>query len=295
MLSALRKHINPATALAFVALVFAITGGAFAATGGSGGGGRGSNPATASVTSVATAAKSKFKPKAKTGPRGPAGPKGATGATGATGPVGATGPAGPTGPGGPQGNLGNTGETGKEGPQGKEGKQGKPGPEGVCSTANCVLPKGVTETGVWSVGPLKPINGNDATTASIASFSIPLAASLSNAGCEEQLPTCHIHVIIGGGEEVTSVEGNGNEPKDGGLNAQKEPKPCPGSVEEPQATAGNLCIYVASATRAAFSGESILTPSGSGGAGKAGALVNARIGEEDGGETAGTWAVTEKE
>ena len=99
MFQAIRKHLNPTTVVAFVALVFAMTGGAFAASGGSGGGGTGSKT-IASVTRgaggnpISTTAKSKAKPKTKAGPRGPAGPAGKNGATGVTGPAG---PAGATG------------------------------------------------------------------------------------------------------------------------------------------------------------------------------------------------------
>ena len=56
MFQALRKHLNPATVMAFAALVFALTGGAFAATGGS-------SPSHATLT--ASAAKSKAKPKTR--------------------------------------------------------------------------------------------------------------------------------------------------------------------------------------------------------------------------------------
>ena len=82
MFRALRNHLTPSTAIAFVALVFAITGGAFAATGSvnnSGGGG-------SHGTLTASVAKKKAKPKPKGGARGPAGPKGAPGATGPAGP-----------------------------------------------------------------------------------------------------------------------------------------------------------------------------------------------------------------
>ena len=98
MLSALRKrvHFGPATAIAFLALVFAITGGAFAATGGNGGG-------SSHATLIASAAKAKS--KVKVGPRGPAGPAGKNGANGANG------AAGPQGPQGPKGENGTTART----------------------------------------------------------------------------------------------------------------------------------------------------------------------------------------
>ena len=72
MLSAIRRHLNPGTLIAFVALIFAVTGGAFAASGSSGGGTGGKGTARfARTTTLATTAKSKAKPKAKTGPGGP--------------------------------------------------------------------------------------------------------------------------------------------------------------------------------------------------------------------------------
>ena len=83
MFRALRKHLTPSTFIAFLALVFAVTGGAFAA---SGPGGGGSAKATASSTRTGSAGSLSPRPpraspsrRAKAGPRGPAGPKGATG------------------------------------------------------------------------------------------------------------------------------------------------------------------------------------------------------------------------
>jgi hypothetical protein len=83
-----REHLrpSPAMAVAVVALVFAMVGGAFAASGGSGGG----PSASASA-------------KAKRGPRGPRGPKGPTGATGPAGPAGLKGDPGPAGANGKDG------------------------------------------------------------------------------------------------------------------------------------------------------------------------------------------------
>ncbi len=312
MLSALRKHISPATALAFVALVFAITGGAFAATGGGG---------SSHATLTASAAKSKAKSKA--GPRGPAGPKGATGATGPTGPAG---PAGATGPQGPQGNAGSNGSNGEPGKNGesvtgtelKAGNAtckgggaeftvgttkthactGEKGPEG---NIQATLPSGKTETGVWSAGPTKA-PGGAVTNAPIASFSIPLAAPLSATpeDCAAQEPTCHVHVIVNeAGEEATSVEikrpnPGEEEPEFAGIKPQKAPIPCPGSAAEPKAGKGEFCVYVAHATDLAFGDESIVNSAMSaGGTGTAGAFAQAYIGTgEKGGYAYGAWAVT---
>ena len=86
MLKVVRRNLTPPTALAVVALVFAMSGGAVAAK----------NYATGS----AEASKSKRGPKGprgKQGPEGPQGPKGDTGERGAVGPVGPQGPKGNTG------------------------------------------------------------------------------------------------------------------------------------------------------------------------------------------------------
>jgi hypothetical protein len=101
MFHRVRRHLNASTFIALLALVFAVTGGAFAATG-AGKGNGGSN--THSL--AAHAAKSKRGPRGPQGPagapgkegkegkQGPAGPAGAKGETGATGASGATGAAG---------------------------------------------------------------------------------------------------------------------------------------------------------------------------------------------------------
>ncbi len=323
MLSWIRRQLSPATVMAFAALVFAMTGGAFAVT--SHGGGSGSGTASAG----ATAAKSKSKSKA--GARGPAGPRGATGAAGlagAAGPAGPTGPAGGTGPAGTgtqgekgvQGEKGETGVAGKAGasvtnetiaPGGSEcGGQGgakfKVGSGGTPTTAcngttgfTKTLPKGETETGVWSVDPTGSPPKFSVMNVPIASFSIPLAKPLKDVNgepCQKQEPTCQVHVIISEtGEEVTAFEGVGTEePKDAGLLPQKEEpkKPCPGTAEEPKAEPGELCVYVAEAKDLAFASDSIVNSAVSGsGTGKAGAFAQAFIGT-NGGYAYGAWAVT---
>jgi Collagen triple helix repeat (20 copies) len=167
----LKKHLTPSTVIAIVALVFALTGGAFAATGGSSGSGK-TVARVSSSTSVATAAKNKPKPKA--GARGPAGPAGKNGAPGATGATGATGPAGATGPGGPQGVAGAAGAPGAKGENGAPGAPGKNGTTGFTET----LPPKETETGTV-VSPQNLTEGKVENIHMPISFAIPLAAELS--------------------------------------------------------------------------------------------------------------------
>jgi Collagen triple helix repeat (20 copies) len=303
MFKALRKHITPATILAFVALVFAITGGAFAAS--SPGGSSGAKP-TASTT-LASAAKAK--PKAKAGPRGPAGPKGATGATGPTGATGATGAIGATGPGGPQGAAGATGNTGETGSPGKNGANGasvastaiaanpanteckEGGSEftaGKAKTFACngekgvlhpgeTLPVGATETGAFSAsGKQVPIAnfGIEALPIPI-SFTIRLATALSS--------TLKVH-LIGAGEGA----GQGKE------NAAIVAKECTGTEAEPGAASGNLCIFFTDEENIEISGSLSLTAGGSGeGVSTTGAilLLHAETGTAAM-QAWGTWAVT---
>ena len=220
MFQALRKHISPTTVVAFMALVFAMTGGAFAATG-SGGGGNTGAKASASVTPAATAAKAKAKPKTKAGSRGPAGPKGATGATGATGAAGPAGTAGATGPAGPVGPAG-TGTEGKEGKEGKAGPEGKTGPEGKSGFTK-TLPSGETETGAWAYSFV--VGEAEVAQYVPISFAIPLA---------EELGGSQVHYILANGKEW-----------DFSTSAEVTSTTCLGTVATPTAVAGNLCVYAA--------------------------------------------------
>jgi hypothetical protein len=181
MFTTLRKrlHLTPATAIAALALVFAMTGGAYAAG-----------------KYVITSTK-QISPKVLKSLQGKAGAAGKPGATGAAGPAG---PAG-AGTAGPQGAPGTPGTVGKEGSAGKEGKQGPPGTTGFTTT----LPKGSTEKGTWSA--VSPPGEGQAATASI-SFSIPLEGALSGehvffVGEEEEVPECP-----GGVEHPEAQEGD---------------------------------------------------------------------------------------
>ncbi len=258
MFSWVRRQLSPATVMAFVALVFAMTGGAYAVTGH---GGSGPAASAGSASAVATAAKSKAKPKVKVGPRGPAGP------------AGAQGPAGPAGGTGPQGSAGATGAAGAKGENGAAGTNGTNGTNGGSVTsveskskigpcekggseftsasgktyactgetgapwpAGGTLPKGATETGVWSTGDFYDgeTSGSKIYDLPVASFSIPLAAPLayhSKAEEEGGAGANQVHFINGGDKEVREEE------------TTPAPAACPGSIEKPEAESGNLCIY----------------------------------------------------
>lgn len=235
MFHAIRKHLSPASVMAFVALVFALTGGAFAAANHSG------SPAKATVASTgAKVAKSKAKGKA--GPRGPAGPKGATGAAGPAGPAGTQGSAGPTGPAGAAGVKGDTGAAGTNGTNGTNGEgvtvaetgasecdgekgakvSSTTGSATVCSGKSgftSILPEGKTEKGVWAA------QGGGGEDVSI-SFPIPLESSVK------------AHYIAPGPEEAiynSTTEQIEFVTPDGA---------CPGSAAEPEAEPNNLCVYL---------------------------------------------------
>jgi Collagen triple helix repeat (20 copies) len=124
MFQAIRRriHVSPATAIATLALVFAMTGGAYAA-------------GHYLITST-----KQISPKVLKSLKGA---KGANGASGANGANGTAGPAGPAGPGGAQGPGGPQGPKGETGPKGEIGTDGQ---TGFTET----LPKGKTEKGAWT-------------------------------------------------------------------------------------------------------------------------------------------------
>jgi hypothetical protein len=226
MFSAIRKRmrISPATAIASLALVFAMTGGAFAVS--SPGGGSSAKP----PASTASATAAKVKSRAKPGPRGSAGPKGATGATGAAGPAGTAGPAGPTGPAGSTGATGAKGEKGEPGTPGKNGQEGEEGTPGVAGkegspwTDGGTLPSGSTETGAWSA-TLTPTGEGAVSDVVINSISFPIRLASPIVGFEGSGPSAHYV--------------DAEEQEKGGSQTSE----CKGSVEKPEAAKGNLCLY----------------------------------------------------
>lgn len=230
MFSTLRTRFGIPGVISVIALVFAMFGGAYAASNSSGGG-----KATASA-------------KAKKGPRGPKGAKGDAGPAGLQGPPGPQGPAGAKGDTGAAGSNGTNGTNGQSVVSGSEppggncatggskftsssgttyacnGATGAKGAQGSPWTAGGLLPSGATETGVWGDGAFPAQEG---TSSYPASFSIPLAKEPkvtfvdTYANSEAKAPGC---------PGVTAISGEGL----------------------PTADPGNLCFYSTSFEGAAF-------------------------------------------
>jgi Collagen triple helix repeat (20 copies) len=193
MFSGIRRRVTYANVAVTLALVFAMSGGAYAA-------GR----------YVITSTK-QIKPSVLKQLQGKSAPAGAQGAIGPAGPGGDPGPAGPAG---------------KEGPQGKEGPAGPAGAKGENGTTGFTeaLPSGKTLKGDWSMdASVASLSGQGDFPLTSVSFGIPLA--------EAVVP----HYINQNGKE-TIAKGEGEVEEV--VSAQ-----CSGSAAEPEADAGNLCVY----------------------------------------------------
>jgi hypothetical protein len=281
MLSFVRRRFTFANVAMTVALVFAMSGGAFAAS-------------KYLITST-----KQISPKVLKSLQGKPGKSGANGVQGPAGPVGAGGPQGSAGPVGPAGAPGANGVNGvsvtsaevakSSSTCGKQGgveftsASGKAnacnGKEGSPWTAGGTLPSGKTETGVWALGPFKEAAGQYATV-TVASFPIPLAAPLAEG---------HAHFIEENGMEI-DAEGKEVAPTQCGSGIGPEVK-----ASDPQAKPGNLCVYVSELINAKTGNEDIFAPgAGTGQAGTMGALALFVLSAEGAGfqQGYGTWAVT---
>lgn len=147
MFSVIRRRFTYANVAVTLALVFAMSGGAYAAS-----------------RYVVTSTR-QISPKVLKALKGHAGANGAQGAAGPTGPAGATGPAGLAGQQGP------AGQAGKEGPPGKNGENGKDGTTGFTET----LPSGKTEKGDWNAA--ENVSAGAVLVVNSVSFNIPLATA----------------------------------------------------------------------------------------------------------------------
>jgi hypothetical protein len=248
MFSAIRKrfHVTPSTVIATLALVFAMSGGAYAA----------SKYVITSTKQISPKVLKSLKgANGKNGAAGPAGPAGAAGA-GTAGAQGAQGAQGPQGPAGTNGEKGAPGTNGGVGPTGATGAQGA---TGEVNTAG-PLPSGKTEKGAWV--NLFNAGGASEFASTAISFTIPLSAA----------PTMHY---------VTHAEWATQTPP--------PPTACQGSLNEPTATTGNLCVYGANETNTSVAAVSA---PGEAGAGKFGATVVTVSAAAGPSIAEGTWAVT---
>ena len=241
----IRRHLNYANITATIALVFAMSGGALAAS-------------HYLITST-----KQIKPSVLKSLKGANGKNGASGANGTNGTNGAPG------------EKGANGNNGAEGKAGTNGTNGEKGPEGSPWTAGGTLPAGKTETGTWTFSDPPGIPEPFIQAVSL-SFPIPLG---------ERLEEANTHFVKKG---------------------ETAPKECDegtvkGTVAEPKAAPGNLCIYSDSPVgKITPLSEGIFDPEKSvsnccaaePGVGKSGALVffeEAKAEEKQEGD----WAVTE--
>jgi hypothetical protein len=277
----LRNRFGIPGVISVIALVFAMLGGAYAASNNGGG----------KAIASAKAKKGPRGPKGATGPAGPAGPVGSQGAAGANGKDGANGSNGSNGaPGAPgaagktvlsgsgdpngavSGNAGDfyvdtdfyeiygpktgSGTSGWGAPTSLVGSQGAQGAQGNPWTAGGTLPTGSSESGAWSfIGPANaadydPIFG---AFASSISFGIPLAAPLDGS---------HVAMVNCPGACVSVPHCSAPPPNGPG-----------GTVGNPKADSGYLCVYQGGVATG-LANPGILIPDLSNfGAGVSGALI----------------------
>ena len=141
---------------------------------------------------------------------------------------------------------------GPRGPQGERGVQGVQGPQGPAGPITGVLPSGVTLRGTYGIAARSTAN----------SVQAPISYGLA-------LPSDPaIHYVPSAGPA---------------------PVQCPGNVDNPQALAGNLCVYayVASGTTSVL----VDFPAGTGSA-RFGAIVQGNTAASVDAIVKGTWAVT---
>lgn len=224
MLRAIRKRMTWANVVLTLVLVFAMTGGAYAAK-------------KYLITST-----KQISPKVLNQLKGKPGPKGETGMAGPQGVAGVNGKDGTNGLPGAPGKDGEEGEAGKAGVNGKSvivgaasGAECKEGgatveieseaatKEAICTgspwTAGGTLPSGKTETGAWNVA-IAGANHKGLLSGGLTSISFPIPLESASAV---------------GSTFVFTAEQTKN--KEFGTSG------CEGSVAAPSAPAGKMCVY----------------------------------------------------
>jgi hypothetical protein len=244
------------------------------------------------------------------GPAGPTGPAGANGTNGAKGETGAPGAPGTPGSPGAAGTPGDPGESPKGTPfTGAAEPTGNPcnaaggveyevesteeshtvcnGKEGSPWTAGGTLPKGSTETGIWSFEGGKQeitteVEGTKSTATvgspeAFAPISFPIQDNISLNGAQGD-PLAHWHY---------SSEANFSD-FDG---AGTETVGCKGSVLLPSAPEGNVCVYQSGSLLGATYVAMTQQPGGSVGLRKHGGVIKFTVTGSVARGT-GSWAVT---
>lgn len=267
MFSKIRRRLTYANVAMTLALVFTMTGGAYAA----------SKYLIISTKQIKPSVLKQL--TGKTGLAGKEGPKGANGTNGANGEKGAPGTNGTNGDPGANGKSvvagvepkgANCAEGGSnfevEGSAAKHyacnGKDGSPW------TAGGTLPSGKTETGAWS----GRVVGESEEALTPISFNIPLKAEVAST---------NVHTV--------TIEEWKHE------NGKVPPAACAGTAPEPEATPGNLCIYIGNNFFGLGEVKSIdkLTGEFEAGASRTGAMVVVKPASGNSGAIMyGSWAVT---
>jgi hypothetical protein len=267
MFSMISKRLTFANVAATLALVFAMSGGAYAA-------------GKYLITSTKQISPKVLKALA-----------GSSGKSGAAGPAGAAGAQGPQGAPGAKGETGGPGSPGKDGKEGAPGKDGKPGSPGSPWTAGGVLPKGSSEHGAWTASG--HYNSAEITNGKVyvpISFSVPLAAALDET---------HVHYIPG--PNLTEFKNKEFPTPPAGCKGNYEaPQAEEGNLCVFQTLSGKLA-QEAGLKVGDLAGAAIDNPEGiptKAGAGVSGAFINAgtefKSPETEGNvSTYGVWVVTE--
>jgi len=251
----LRSRFTYSNVVATLALVFAMSGGAYAAS------------------KILITSTKQIKPNVLTQLKGKAGP---AGVPGTAGPAGPAGPQGPAGANGKDGASGKDGAPGEKGPQGEPGKAGKEGKEGSPWTAGGVLPSGKTETGTFALNPT-----SGAVTQGSISLPIPLAVTQRCEEIEPGPPPVFLEEAICADHAQVFVEGAVFPIGCSGTVVE-------GSVTDLKAEPGYFCAWV----RHADAGAKIVLhdlETGEVGVGLTGAVMAAN---PAGIQASGIWAVT---
>jgi hypothetical protein len=290
MLSPLRNRFGIPGVISVIALVFAMLGGAYAA----------SNNGGDQLAEASKKNRKHKKKKVKRGPRGKRGPQGPAGPAGPGGPQGAKGDKGDAGANGSDGAAGSDGKSiltreieiaevacngfggievevegsgeadevcnGEEGPQGVKGDEGDPW------TSGGTLPTGATETGTWIVSDSNPL--------------LKLSVSPTFA-IEYRTTSISFPIPLKTAAAFKYVKKTGTPPSQ----CNNDEHPGEPSVTNPEASPGTLCVYTSTNSEIPDSpGITAFAPATSvPGTEPSGALLARTV---SAGTFFGTWAVT---